>query len=156
MILRPVRIRFLFICALCSLASCTRSPEHHTLPKLFVSIVAPCGAPNAGKPLEFAQQNQKVCLDRSPLVTEADVVSARLEKAFPGRPIVRLSLRDEVSKRLREATGKHMQEQIGIVLKGEPLSAPMIVEPVSDMYLGPFSEAQAKELMRQFNSGSRE
>ena len=144
-------------CILCLLASCTRAREQRVVPKLVVSMVVPCGAPNAGEPLDFGGQNQQVCLDRSPIVTEADVRSARLEKGIPGSPVVRLSLRHDAAERLREATAEHVHEQVGIILKGKPFSTPVIQEPISEMYLAhAFTQAQATELVREFNSGNRE
>ena len=116
----------------------------------------PCGTPTAGEQIDFGGQNQKFCLDRSPLMTEADVVSAHLEKSFPGKSVVRLSLRDQASKRLREITSKHIQDKVGIILKGKPLFVAIIQEPVPDIYLGPFPDAQAMEVAREFNVGNRE
>jgi preprotein translocase subunit SecD len=119
-------------------------------------MVVTCGAPNAGEPIDFGGQNQKFCLDRSPVMTEADIVSARLEKAFPGRSVVRLSLRAQASERLRETTMHHVQDQVGVILKEKPLFVATIQEPLRDMYLGPFPDAQAMELVREFNVGNRE
>jgi len=142
--------KLLFLCALCFVASCTRPQEQGVLPKLAVSVVVPCGAPSAGEPLDFRGQNQKFCLDRSPILTEADVRSASIEKGMRGTAFVKLLLREQASERLREATAKHVGERIGIVLKGKPFSAPTVQEPVSDLPLAnAFTEAQAKELARE-------
>ena len=143
----------LIICALCLLEGCARDRERRGVPKLVVSLVVPCGSASATVPLHFAGQNGKLCLDRSPIVTERDVRSARLpNRGFGFSPVVLLSLQQQASERLRDATAAHLHERIGIVLKGEPFSAPLIVDSTSEVPLERnLTQPDAEELAREFN-----
>ena len=83
-----------------------------------------------------------------PVVTERDIVSARVERDQRGRYTVVIKLSDDGAKRLHAFTSDHLGEYLAIVVDGELTSAPKIHSAVSHtaVITGDFTAERAEEI----------
>ena len=110
-----------------------------------------CGLPNASSPMNVAGDTQKFCLDQRSIVDETDVESAWVTNEQKEWVVV-LTLTDEASKRLLEATQRNIGNRIAVVLNARLLVVPLIRGAFSnDIPLGPFTQQQAKDIAAEFN-----
>ena len=70
-----------------------------------------------------------LALDPTPLMTSADLESARMAEQF-GQPALLLSMTADGAERLATVTEAHLGDQLAIVVDGVILSAPRVQSPI--------------------------
>jgi len=144
----PVTIRVLFL-ILFSVSCC---PGAITFA---LHLVVACDSADASPPMSVEADTREFCLDQRPILNETDVKSATVANEQEG-PWVRLTLTDEASKRLLEASRKNIGNRIAVVLNGRLMAVPVVQAPVSNNIpiTGPFTQQQADNIATEFNRQS--
>lgn len=87
------------------------------------------------RPLILESTGETLCLMRDTIASTADILSTSLE-SDPNdseTAVVQISFSPQAAQRLRAFTTAHLQGRIGVTLDGRLISAPTIVEPVSNL-----------------------
>ena len=111
--------------------------------------------PGAGLVEAIVQgSNQKVYMQPGPVVTGADVTSARVVDAGGGRYSVSVSFSAGGSNRLAESTKIHMGRPVAILLNGRVIAAPVVRSMIRDgaVITGSFTREEADRIAAGFGA----
>jgi preprotein translocase subunit SecD len=107
--------------------------------------------------LDGANVNGKVsyAVERRPLITSADIETARLGLGERGNPIVEIRFTEDAAEVLGKATEANIGSPLAFVLDGKVVSAPAIRARIEDEGIleRNFTEAEADELAALLRSG---
>ena len=118
---------------------------------LAVHILVPCGA-GAGKPVAVAEVAARLCLDRSPFLTQDDVQAAEIQVSSKGHPMVFLTFHEPAAIRELQITRKNIGNHVAILVNGRVVSAPAVSAASRLLYIdGDFTRSQADALVMAFN-----
>lgn len=79
------------------------------------------------------------------------------QAGIPNQSVVVLNFNDEGAKLFETITTEHVDEQLAIMLDGEPISTPVIREPIaggSATITGTFTPTEGRDLVRNLNFGA--
>jgi preprotein translocase subunit SecD len=104
-----------------------------------------------GKPIG----KQYYAVERTRLITDRDIRTARTSRSHYDEPIVKFYLTPEAGQVFRRATEANIGSGIAIVIDGEVISAPRIQARIDDEGIieGGFSEREAQDLALLLGSG---
>lgn len=94
-------------------------------------------------------------VERRPLITSADIETARPGLGQNGNPIVEIRFTKDAAEVLGKATEANIGSPLAFVLDGKVVSAPVIRTPIDEEGIleGSFTEAEADELAMLLRSG---
>jgi glutathione peroxidase len=88
-------------------------------------------AQNSGERLQvFGQPNKSLVVDPQIILNENDIASVAPVDTPKGDHGLRLEFTNEGSRRMADATSKHLKEQLAFVLDGEILTAPVVLSTI--------------------------
>ena len=119
---------------------------------LSVHFVAPCELERASVPMEIRGSRRQYCLERSPIMSQTDVVSAAYDKLAYDKTSLVLTLNDK-SARFRDVTRKSIGLEIGVVLNGQLVSVATIQSPEGQMWLNGLPQKEADAVIESFKLG---
>jgi preprotein translocase subunit SecD len=123
-------------------------------------------AENPNAPEIPVSEDGAALLDPSAMWISTGLSGTQLEKAtvefqqgsgVRNEAVVKLQFNEEGKKLFAEITQANVQKQIAIFLDGQPISAPVVNEPITDgvaIISGNFTTEVAKELVTRLNSGA--
>ncbi len=109
------------------------------------------GAPDAGGDRVY------YLVDRTPVVTGRDLKNARRSLDYEtNTPNVSFTLKPEAASRFQQVTRENIGRQLGIVLDGQVVSAPVVQSAIYDQgqITGNFSLEEAQDLSIKLRSGA--
>jgi preprotein translocase subunit SecD len=122
---------------------------------LDVRLVMACGSHEAGRPVKDPDDAGSICLARTPLLTTRDVESAEVHHNMAGHPVIFLTFHSEAAMRELQVTLKNVGHRVAIGLNGRLISAPKIPGGSRQLFIdGNFTQAQAEEIVKEFNEGT--
>ena len=121
---------------------------------LRVHLIVPCGAPGAGGPVKVSNPDARLCLEKKPFLTQADVETAEVQPASGGRTLVLLTFHHDAAMRELQVTMANIGNRVGILLNGRMMGTPVISAGSRLLYIdGGFTRQQAEEIVGAFNRG---
>lgn len=109
----------------------------------------------AGKVTRKVTRKVSYAVERRPLITSADVKTARPSRGQFNNPIVEFRLTEDAAEAFGKATEANIGSPLAIVLDGKVVSAPVIRDRIGEegVIEGAFTEAEVRELAMVLRSG---
>ncbi len=110
-------------------------------------------APSAdSREMRDAQSGETLNVLKTPVLTGADLVSAKVISSSAKDPQVSVALKREAQSKLRDFSAHHQGERLAIVVDSKMMSAPVIRDTMKkDFVVGPMSRAVAEKLVDAIN-----
>ncbi len=105
------------------------------------------------KPKESSTENE-VQLDSSIPPLFLEVVFADVKTGYGDYPSIEIVFTAESAEKIYQFSRKHLKRNIAIIVSGEVVSSPLVIEPIKDiaMITGAFTPEKAQEIARRIIS----
>jgi preprotein translocase subunit SecD len=100
-------------------------------------------------------KGEKIYLHKEIVVTCADIQEASvIESSVTGEFDIKIQFTEEGARKISEATAKHLGRPLAILVDGQVVVAPRIIQMLKDrsQISGGFTKKEAESLARAFNS----
>jgi hypothetical protein len=98
----------------------------------------------------FPNSNQSIYLHEEPLLTNADIVEARVVRDSIGAPAISVRFTEEAGDRVAKATANHRHRPMAVLIDGIVVMAPTILAPIGGSVVieGEFTEEEANRIAK--------